>query len=286
LQAQSAQLTLAQKTELFKLLAACGFSRMEVTSFVPAKILPQFEDATEVAALSASGVELMGFAPNVKGLERLLTTPLPWVSAFVATSETFNQKNVRSSVGDTLVELEKIVSQARAAKRKVRLYISTVFGCPYEGKIALEKVLSLVEKVGKLGPDEISLGDTIGVAVPSAVKAVLAGMKPLFPVEKTALHFHNTYGLALACAQTGFEAGVRLFDGSTGGIGGCPYAKGATGNLATEELAYLFHQSGSFEFKTKPFEAALKFLGQNLKLELHSHLFDILNKGATLYGVH
>jgi len=284
---QPAILPLQQKKELFALLATCGYSRLEVTSFVPSKILPQFDDALDVAALSAKGIETMGFVPNLKGMERLLTTPLPWASAFIATSETFNQKNVRASVDETLVELSKIVGAARAAKRKVRLYVSTVFGCPYEGKIPNDKVLSLVQKVADLRPDEIALSDTIGVAVPAAVETILTLTKRVFPVDKTVLHFHNTYGLALACAQKGHELGVRLFDGSTGGIGGCPYAKGATGNLATEELAYLFHQSGAFpDFRKNALEKTLLHLGQGLKLELHSHLFDILNKGATIYGVH
>lgn len=284
---QPAILPLAQKRELFDLLATCGYSRLEITSFVPAKILAQFEDAGDLASLSAKGIETMGFVPNLKGMERLLTTPLPWASAFIATSETFNQKNVRASIDDTLLELGKIVAAARAAKRKVRLYISTVFGCPYEGKIPTDKVFSLIQRVADLRPDEIALGDTIGVAVPSAVETILNLMKRVFPVDKTALHFHNTYGLALACAQKGYELGVRNFDGSTGGIGGCPYAKGATGNLATEELAYLFHQSGAFpDFRRAALEKTLRHLGQTLKLELHSHLFEILNKGATIYGVH
>lgn len=283
---QSQLVSTPQKKELLRLLAACGYSKLEVTSFVPSKILPQFQDAGDIAA-EKSMVELMAFVPNLKGLERALETPLPWVSAFVATSEEFNQKNVRSSRADTLAELGKMVAAARAANRKIRIYVSTMFGCPYEGKIAVSSALDIVDKVAKLGPDEIALGDTIGVATPKAVEEILKGVKGAFPVERTVLHFHNTYGMGLACAVKGLELGIERFDGSTGGIGGCPYAKGATGNLSTDELAFLFHQSGVYPgFKIAPFEAVLKYLGQTLKLELHSHLFEILNKGASLYGVH
>lgn len=289
LQMEAGQVSTEAKFALFELLIRCGYSRLEITSFVNPKWVPQFHDAAtfaeKVMALKPS-VDCMAFVPNQKGLENLLKTSIPWVSAFVATTETFNKKNVNATIEDTLAELKGIVAKARAASRKVRIYLSTVFGCPYEGKVSHQSVLKRFKQVADLEPDEIALGDTIGVAVPDEVAAILTATLEVFPAERTALHFHNTYGLGLTCAQAGYRLGIRKFDGSTGGIGGCPYAKGATGNLATDELAYLFHRQGTLaNFKRSETEAVLKHLAGAMQLKVHSHLYDIVSKGAELYGV-
>lgn len=277
------------KIELFRKLAACGYSRLEITSFVNPKWVPQFADAAafvEAALATKLPVESMAFVPNLKGLERLVSFSIPWATTFIATSETFNKKNVNATTSETLVELKSMVARAHTESRKIRIYVSTVFGCPYEGAVPLPTVIERLKQVAELGPDEIALGDTIGVALPDEVSAILTPLEKFFPSEKTALHFHNTYGLGLACAQTAYHLGIRKFDGSTGGIGGCPYAKGATGNLATDELAYLFYREHALtEFRREAIEATLKYLAGSMHLKVHSHLYQIIEKGAELYGV-
>lgn len=287
LQMESVNLPLEARLTLYDKLVACGYSRLEVTSFVNPKWVPQFQDADAfVGALaSRAKAETMAFVPNVRGLERLLKHPIPWATTFIATSETFNKKNVNATVDETLKELGDLANRCRAEKRKIRIYVSTSFGCPYEGKIPANKVLALLKKVADLGPDEIAVSDTIGVAVPAQVEEVLSGFLKFYAKENVALHFHNTYGLGLACAQAGFDLGVRKFDGTTGGIGGCPYAKGATGNTATDELHYLFSRQGAMgEFPGKAISEALKYLATHVKV--NSHLHDILAKGGQLYAVH
>lgn len=286
LQMESVPVSLENKLNLFDKLVACGYSRLEVTSFVNPKWVPQFQDAdTFLKSISLrSQIPMMAFVPNLRGLERFLNHPIPWVSTFIATSESFQKKNVNASIGETLQELKAMVQICRRESRKVRVYLSTVFGCPYEGKIEIAKVISLVKQIADLGPDEIALSDTIGVAVPSQVNEILSKVIALFPVSQIALHFHNTYGLGLPSAQAGYALGIRKFDGTTGGIGGCPYAKGATGNLATEELQYLFYRQGAMATFPKPaMEDALQFLAKHVKV--NSHIHDILVKGGTLYAV-
>ncbi len=286
-------LPVEDKIALFSYLSACGYSRLEITSFSHPKWMPQFADSEAMCkaifsdkATLTSLPETMAFVPNEKGLTRLLAFPIPWVSAFIAASETFNQKNVNSSIEETLSELKKIVSLSHAQKRKVRIYISTVFGCPFEGKIDPGKLKAVFDKVVALGPDEIALSDTIGVTHPSQVAQITRDLIKIFPVEKTALHLHNTYSTAQASAMAALNLGIYQFDGSTGSIGGCPYAKGATGNVSAEELGYLFYREGRLpEF---PQEALLKTL-QFLKkkgMRVQSRILDILEKGGTLYGIH
>lgn len=288
LQMETTTLSTENKLRIFEGLLLCGYSRVEVTSFVPPKWSAQLADSEELCgklfAGSAPKVQTMAFVPNEKGLDRLLQFPIPWVSAFIAASGSFNRKNVNASITDTLVMLRKIVRASHQEKRLVRIYISTVFGCPYEGEIPCDKRLDLLKAVIELGPDEIALSDTIGVAVPSMLKEVLTELGALYPKEKTALHFHNTYGLALANASAACEVGISKFDGSTGGIGGCPYAKGATGNVASEELLYLFYRQKCIPtFRYPEIEQTLIVL-KDLGLTLHSHLFDISQKGGQKVG--
>ncbi len=228
----------------------------------------------------------MAFVPNERGLERLLAFPIEWASVFVATSETFNKKNVNQSISETLQALEPVVAKARAAGRKIRIYVSTTFGCPFEGRISPEKTREVLKKVVALGPDEIALSDTIGVARPNDIQWVTAEFRTWFPQEKTALHLHNTYGLALACAHTAYQLGIRQFDGTTGGIGGCPYAKGATGNVALEELAYSFREEA--EIPAEKFSHMLsvgEYLKKDLGIQTHSQLIAIRDRGGELYGL-
>ena len=283
-------LTTSEKAALYSGLIDCGYSRLEVTSFVHPKWMPQFADSESFCEKIFSvqcKTELMAFVPNEKGMERLVAFPIPWVSTFIATSEEFNKKNINLSIAETLVTLEKIIKRARAAGRKVRVYISTVFGCPYQGPISNEQVLSLLKKIVALCPDEVALSDTIGVATPSQVREILDLSLPVVSKEKLALHFHNTYGMAVANASRAYELGIRKFDGSTGGVGGCPYAKGASGNVASEELVYYFFREQRAEsFRLPAITKVLELLAEKLKISVRSHLYEILKKGATLYGIH
>jgi hydroxymethylglutaryl-CoA lyase len=289
LQAEAANVPTEKKVELFQKLLRCGYQRLEITSFAHPKWIPQLADSEAFcnrALSSPSPIELMAFVPNEKGLERLLAHPIPWVSAFVAASEDFNQKNVNSPISETLKSLKNITEQAHRERRKVRIYISTVFGCPYQGNISDSELEKVIGEVASFSPDEIALSDTIGVGQPSRVKTVLALSRKYFSTEMTALHLHNTYGLAIANTWEGYQAGVRKFDGSTGGIGGCPYAKGASGNCATEELLYLFHREKALmKLNAEPIAETLKFLKEMLGLTLRSKISEILDKGGTLHGL-
>jgi len=290
LQAESQIVSLDHKLELLNLLSNCQFSRLEITSFVNPKWIPQLSDSEKLCEAwfkKKHSQETMAFVPNVKGCERLLQFPISWVSCFVAASATFNQKNINASIEDTLKELEGVISLAKSQNRKTRVYISTVWGCPYENEIDLQKLESLFQRVSQLNANEIALSDTIGVATPEAVKKVLNVSAKYFPLSKTALHFHNTYGFALANIQAGLEMGVESFDGSLGGVGGCPYAKGATGNAASDDIRnLLFRENKVASFPKKEIEVALKFLKEKLGLTLHSSLANIQEKGGTWYGLH
>lgn len=283
-------LPLEQKLELLQVLKGCGYERLEITSFVNPKWVPQFEDADRFCekAFKITKVgdpETMAFVPNERGLERGLQFPFPWFSAFIATSETFNQKNVNATIDESLQILKNLVSKVRAEKRRIRVYVSTVFGCPYEKKIPDSHRDEVLARVANLDPDEIALSDTIGVALPDEVRRVVEKFSKVFPVERTALHLHNTYGLGLASAIAGKEAGIAKFDGSTAGIGGCPYAKGATGNLSADSLLYLFHRLGMRpHFPLAQLKVVFEKLSK-LGLPLHSPLSEVLKKGGELYGV-
>ncbi len=289
LQAESKIIPLEFKIELLELLAQCQFSRLEITSFVNPKWIPQLSDSEKLCEAwfkRKSTQETMAFVPNAKGCERLLKFPIPWISCFVAVSSTFNQKNVNASINETIQEVEFIISTAKAAKRKVRVYVSTVWGCPYEGDLTPEKLDSLFQRLSVLDAEEIALSDTLGVATPESIKRVLKQSSKYFPISKTSLHLHNTYGFALANIQAAYDFGIRSFDGTLGGVGGCPYAKGATGNAASDDIINLFYrQQKVSSFPKKEIEKTLIFLRDKLGLSLHSSLAKIQEMGGTWYGI-
>jgi len=289
LQAETKLVSLEHKLKVLELLSLCQFDRLEITSFVNPKWIPQLSDSEKLCESwfkKKTNQETMAFVPNEKGCQRLIQFPIPWVSCFVAASSTFNKKNVNATIDETLKEVEAIVKIAKGAQRKVRLYVSTVWGCPYEGEIEHLKLEALFKKVVQLDLNEVALSDTLGVATPQKVKSVLKMSASYIPIEKIALHLHNTYGFALANIQAGYEEGVRSFDGSMGGIGGCPYAKGASGNVASDDIKNLFfHEKKLGLFAKQPVEEALIFLSKQVGLSLNSSLAKILEKGGSWYGI-
>lgn len=236
----------AQKIELVARLAGAGLRAIEVTSFVSPRWIPALADADEVAAgvPRPAGVRLGALVPNLAGWERFHAAGLHVAAVFLSASETHNRKNVNASVTETLERFRPVIEAARTAGVAVRAYVSTVCGCPYEGAVAPGAVVKLARELVDRGADEISLGDTIGVGRPGQVRELVRAVAGAVPLERVALHLHDTFGRALANVQAGYEEGVRTFDASLGGLGGCPYAPGASGNVATEDVVDLFEGAG------------------------------------------
>ncbi|GBC93852.1 Hydroxymethylglutaryl-CoA lyase YngG [bacterium HR15] len=234
------------KIRFIEMLADAGLPVVEATSFVSPRWVPQLADAEQVlmGIHRLPGVRYPVLVPNLKGLERALAAGAREIAIFTAASETFCQKNLNRTIGQSLQEFEQVVQEARQAGLWVRAYISTAFVCPYEGTIPPEQVLPVVERLLEMGVDEISLGDTIGAAVPTQVAQLTERLHGLLPLERTAYHFHDTYGMALANVLMAMQMGVWIFDSSAGGLGGCPFAPGAAGNLATEDLLYMLDSMG------------------------------------------
>jgi hydroxymethylglutaryl-CoA lyase len=254
LQNEARQLTTGDKLELLGALAAAGLRRIEATSFVSPRWIPQLADAEQVVAALPGG-EGMAYAvlvPNDRGLARLLEAlarrgaegPRVDAAVFLSASESHNRKNVNRAVEETLSALEPVVGAARQRGLRVRGYVSTAFGCPYEGAVEPGRVAALAERLLAYGCEQISLGDTIGVGTPNQVRRLLALLLGRARPEQLALHMHDTRGTALANVLAGLECGLTTFDASIGGLGGCPYAPGASGNLATEDLVYMLQGMG------------------------------------------
>lgn len=250
LQNESVVVPVEGKKRLVDALVAAGLRRVEVTSFVSPKWVPQLADAADLcAALRAGGdfpegVIFSALCPNAKGLERALEAKLPEVAVFLSASETHNRKNVNKSVATTLEVFREIVPPARAAGLRVRAYVSTVWGCPYEGPVDVEHVVRIAKELVALGCYQVSFGDTIGVGTPRQTRDIVSRLRSELELDQIALHFHDTRGTALVNALVGLDLGVRTFDASVGGVGGCPYAPGAAGNLATEDLVYMLDGMG------------------------------------------
>jgi hydroxymethylglutaryl-CoA lyase len=246
LQNEDAMIPLEGKRRLIDALIASGLQRIEITSFVSPKWVPQLSDAEELARSikPPPGVSFSALCPNARGLERALDVGLEEIAVFLSSSEAHNKANINKTIADTLAVFEEIVPPAREAGLRVRAYLSTVWGCPYEGDVDPKVALRISKKLLDLGCYQVSLGDTIGVGNPRQTKEIVKLFLDEMPASKFALHLHDTRGTALANALVGLELGVRDFDASVGGVGGCPYAPGAAGNLATEDLVYLLHGMG------------------------------------------
>ncbi len=246
LQNEDAMIPLEGKRRIIEALIASGLQRIEITSFVSPKWVPQLSDAEELARSlkPPPGVSFSALCPNARGLERALDVGLEEIAVFLSASEAHNKANINKTIADTLAVFEEIVPPAREAGLRVRAYLSTVWGCPYEGDVDPGVALRISKKLLDLGCYQVSLGDTIGVGNPRQTREIVKLFLDEMPVSHFALHLHDTRGTALANALVGLELGVRDFDASVGGVGGCPYAPGAAGNLATEDLVYLLHGMG------------------------------------------
>ena len=234
------------KTGLIDRLADCGLTHIESASFVSPKWVPQMGDAAEVMAgiKRKAGVRYSVLTPNLRGFENALAAGADEVAVFGAASESFSQKNINCSIAESLERFLPVMEAAKKHNIPVRGYVSTVLGCPYEGDIAPEQVAKVAKDLADMGCYEISLGDTIGVGTPLKAKRMLEAVIKHVPVERLAAHFHDTYGQALANLYAVLEEGVAVIDASVAGLGGCPYAKGASGNVATEDVLYLLNGLG------------------------------------------
>lgn len=234
------------KIDFLELLGAAGLQTIEVGSFVRPDRIPQLTDTAEVFTrlTKRPGVRYVALVPNEKGLERALETGVRDIAIFTAASDTFNRKNINMSVEESIAAQRPVAERAKREGLWVRGYVSTCFGCPYEGKVAPERVREVAVSLQDMGVDEISLGDTIGVATPRQVESVVGLLLERIPVAKLALHLHDTRGTALANVLAGLGTGISIFDSSAGGLGGCPYAPGASGNLSTEDLLYMLEGMG------------------------------------------
>ncbi|GAB1072298.1 hydroxymethylglutaryl-CoA lyase [Shewanella chilikensis] len=234
------------KIALIEALADAGVKRIEAASFVSPKWVPQMADSGEVlrGISRRAGVCYSALTPNLKGLELALAAGADEVAVFAAASEGFSQKNINCSIEESIARFEPLLSRAKEQGIRVRGYVSCVLGCPYDGEIAPAEVARVADILHQLGCYEISLGDTIGVGTPLKARKMLETVADRVPVERLALHFHDTYGQALANILACLETGVSVIDTSVAGLGGCPYAKGASGNLASEDLVYMLHGMG------------------------------------------
>ena len=246
LQNQPQKIDTALKSEWIRRLAACGLPEVEATSFVRPDWIPQLADATDViAALPTDSSTLFSaLVPNLRGLHTARDAGVKRIALFTAASETFNKKNTNASIEESLERFRGIFDVLAGQEMFVRGYVSTAFGCPYEGDVAVEKVVEVSRALHELGCQELSISDTIGVAHPRQVTEVVDAVAAVVPREAIALHFHDTRGLALNNVVAGLHVGVTTYDASAGGLGGCPYAPGAAGNLATEDLVYLLDGLG------------------------------------------
>ncbi len=242
LQNEKQVVSTATKLELIERLAQAGLRDIEVASFVSPKWVPQMADHAEIMSglQRHAGVNYPVLTPNLKGFEAALAAGAKEVAVFAAASESFSQRNINCSIAESIARFEPVFEAARAAGVRVRGYVSCVAGCPYEGDVAPSQVADVATALSERGCYEISLGDTIGVGTPASILRMLDAVATRVPMAQLAGHYHDTYGMAIANIHASWQHGVRTFDSSIAGLGGCPYAKGATGNVATEDVVYLF----------------------------------------------
>ncbi len=288
LQNESATVPLRGKLRLIDALVAAGLKRIEITSFVSPKWIPQLADADELAEhiltsaahqpasdpASPAHVRFSALCPNARGLERAKKAKIEEIAVFMSASETHNRKNINKTIEATIGAFEETIGPALDAGMRVRGYVSTVWGCPYEGDIDPARAIAIAKKLHEMGCYQVSLGDTIGSGTPRQTRAIMRRALGELPVEALAMHMHDTRGTALANIVVGLEMGIRHFDASVGGLGGCPYAPGAAGNVATEDLAYMLHGMGiatglDLERLVEAAKAAESIVGRKLPGKVH-----------------
>lgn len=249
LQNEKSNISLEDKYQYIDLLCQSGLTTIEATSFVRSDKIPQMSNAKELFQLLGARADFKKYnfpclVPNLKGYELALDSGVKEISLFSATSSSFTKKNINCTVEESFTRMKLFSEKAKKNNIKMRGYISTAFGCPYQGAMSSNELIAVIEQFLEIGVYEISVGDTIGVATPAQVLKYMNDFKSVISMDKIAMHFHDTKGMALANILTSLEAGGRIFDSSSGGLGGCPYAKGATGNVATEDVVYLMNSLG------------------------------------------
>lgn len=246
LQNEKAQIATADKIALIDRLSATGLRSIEATSFVSPKWVPQLADAAEVFAgiHRKPGVHYPVLVPNEQGYDRARAVGVEEIAVFTAASEAFNRKNINASIDESLARFAPVMARAKADGVAVRGYVSTVLGCPYQGEVPVSDVVRVARALHEMGCYEISLGDTIGVGTPGKARAMFKAVAAEVPVAALAVHFHDTYGQALSNILSCLEEGVSVVDSAVSGTGGCPYAKGASGNVASEDVVYMLHGLG------------------------------------------
>ncbi len=282
LQNEGARLSVEMRIEFIEKLIDCGVKNIETGAFVSPKWVPQMDHSFEVLktlrAKQKSGdipksIRLVNLVPNTQGLSDAIKADVQEIAVFTSASETFSKKNTNASIQESLQRIEDVIKQAKKQKLKIRGYISTCWYCPFEGKISESKVLNVAKKLNAMGVYEISIGDTIGAATPKEVRSLNKKLIKLLGKKKLAMHFHDTRGTALANILASLDMGITTFDSSLGGLGGCPYAPGAAGNVATEDVVYMLHGMG---FKT----------GYNLEKLVLVNKWIAPQLGRTLKGAH
>lgn len=263
-----------QKIQWINYLSDTGLPYIEITSFVPRKWIPQLSDAIEIAQgiIRNDTVTYAALVPNLKGLEAALESNMDEINIFMSASETHNRKNINKSIQETYPVIKDVATEALKAGKTVRGYVSTVFGCPYEGEVKIDAVLHACDQLFQYGVNEISLGDTIGIANPAQVETILNVLLKECDSSRFALHFHDTRGMALANILRSLDLGITTFDSSLGGLGGCPYAPGASGNVATDDLVHMLTKMGyNTGIDENKLRIAAIFIQNRLRKPLRSH---------------
>jgi hydroxymethylglutaryl-CoA lyase len=279
LQNEAVAVSSDDKVRYIEMLAGAGFRSIEIASFVSPKAVPQLADAEAVVAqvTRAPDCRFIALVPNERGLDRALAAGIDAIGVFTAASDSFTKRNIGMTIEESLATFAPLVKRAKAAGLYVRASISTAFGCPFEGAVPVANVVRVAERLLALGADELSVADTIGVATPNQVFDVMAALTPRVPLERIGLHFHDTRGTALANIMAGLQTGVAIYDSSAGGLGGCPFAPGATGNVATEDVLYLLEGMGiQTGVDLAEVRAASRFIGEKLAGRVVSRAFHAL----------
>ncbi|WCK53098.1 hydroxymethylglutaryl-CoA lyase [Aneurinibacillus sp. Ricciae_BoGa-3] len=277
------------KIELIERLVRAGVKKIEATSFVNPKWIPQLSDSKEVATKirREEGVVYSALVPNVRGLERAREAGIQEIAIFMSSSESHNKNNINKSIDETFPVLREVAEVAHAKGMRVRGYVSTAFGCPFEGEVPLASVVKVTEQLLNMGVYEVSIGDTIGVGNPREVKQSFSSLISLFGSDKLAGHFHDTKGMGLANVYAALEAGIRTFDSSIAGLGGCPYAPGASGNISTEDLVNMLHQMGLHTgIELEKLAAAGKFMERVLGRKLQSKVLAAMKSAGGIKNEH